>query len=79
MASVTRPTCSRPALGGHDRARTSRSKATRPHLSPSLVATVVTHITASMACSTRGTPATGPAMTLPLSSRSTIVWLRSAR
>ena len=48
-------------------ARTSRSYATRPTRSPSPVATVTRHISASIACSTRGTSATRAAMVLPLS------------
>src|SRR6266540_2546756 len=60
-------------------ARTSESKATMPARSPSRVATAVSIITASMACSSRGTPATSPAMVRPASSSSRTVWLRSAR
>ncbi len=42
MASVTRPSWSRPERAGST-ARTVRSKATRPHRSPRRVATVVRH------------------------------------
>ena len=78
MASATRPSWSRPDRAGSTD-RTVRSKATSPQRSPSRVATVVRHISASMACSTRGTSATWPAITRPLSSRSSTFWLRSAR
>ena len=78
MASVTRPSWLRPWPGATT-ARTSRSNATSPARSPSRVATAVSIITASMACSTRGTSSTRPAITRPLSSRLITVWFRSAR
>ena len=64
---------------GGTTARTVASKATRPARSPRRVATEVSAIAASMACSTRGTPATWPAITRPLSSRVMTVWFCSAR
>ena len=72
------PAALRPDRGGTT-ARTTWSKATRPGISPRGSATDVSIITASMACSTRATPSTCPAMVRPLSRRHTPLWLRSAR
>ena len=64
---------------GSSTARTLASNTISPHLSPRRVATVASIIVASIACSTRGTSSTRPAITRPLSSSTITVWLRSAR
>src|SRR4051812_22833583 len=78
MASVIRPSWARPGDGGTTE-RTSRSKATSPARSPNRADTAVSIITASMACSTRGTSSPRPAIPRPWSSRLMTTWLRSAR